>query len=542
MNSSTRHVKRTIVWIVCAALIFVAVRITKISRYAPGEGRGNELVGVMHVHSIHSDGGESFAAIAEKAARAGLDFVVMTDHGNPSRPDEPAPADPVFIVGSEVTTDAGHLLAVGDSVPTYNYSPEPIEAVRDVASQGGFSVIAHPMNERIPWTEWPPPPADGMEVINADSEWRETTRATLARTLPLYWLNPVYFHLRLLHYPRAPLRAFDHEASLRRILLFAGLDAHNNIRLSPEKSLHFPDYLPLFRTLRLRIPGGVARTRENIVEALRRGAFYVSLDGLASGSGFDFTATVSGRTYRMGDVVDAGTISLRVVSPKGSRLRLLHNGREIAASSSGSLTADVSMPGAYRAEAYRLDQPFDPELPWILSNPIFLGKRYLERPQLPAARVATALERGVPVAPDRFRVENDPLSDGEYDGARLRFRIGKTADPRVSPFVALSLRHQPALTPSARFLLVTRSDRTYRFWLEVRTAARSYRASVKSTPELAGSVVELHGMRPLAREPGYPAPPVGTSEIYIVFDRDAVPKGTSGELWLQSFSVDGWEQ
>ena len=41
--------------------------------------------GVDHVHSTFSDGKGDLTEIASEAAAAGLDFVLLTDHGTPNR-------------------------------------------------------------------------------------------------------------------------------------------------------------------------------------------------------------------------------------------------------------------------------------------------------------------------------------------------------------------------------------------------------------------------------------------------------------------------
>ena len=47
------------------------------------------IPGVIHVHSVRSDGRGTPDEIAEAAARAGLKFVVITDHGDGTRAPEP---------------------------------------------------------------------------------------------------------------------------------------------------------------------------------------------------------------------------------------------------------------------------------------------------------------------------------------------------------------------------------------------------------------------------------------------------------------------
>ncbi len=48
------------------------------------------IPGILHIHSVRSDGRGTPEEIAHAAARAGLKFIVITDHGDATRtPDAP---------------------------------------------------------------------------------------------------------------------------------------------------------------------------------------------------------------------------------------------------------------------------------------------------------------------------------------------------------------------------------------------------------------------------------------------------------------------
>ncbi len=532
----SRKLRRILTGFVCILLLFLSAFVTKISRYSPEERAGTELIGVIHVHSTHSDGGGSFAAIAGKASLAGLDFVVMTDHGSPTRPEEKPPDSPLFIIGSEVSTDAGHMLAIGNTPPAYEFSPVPDQAVEDIASEGGFSVIAHPFHMKTPWEQWPLPPADGMEVINADSDWRGASWMKIATSLPLYWLNPVYFHLKFLHYPTESIRAFDHEAAQRHFLLFAGLDAHARIELSQQMVLHIPDYLPLFKTLRIRIPGKVPKTREAIIAALRHGSFYISIDGIASGTGFGFKALDGKVSYAMGDVVPRGPVRIEALTEAGCRIRIMRNGIEVA-SGDGRVSFVTIDSGAYRAEVYRpkRSHPFDPNVPWILSNPIFVGAQYADQP--PLSKAPGLAPEKLLFESRRFHAEADYLSRANYDGSHLHFRIGQSRDPRAWPVVALCLRTPLQLATSDSFVIRLHSDRIYRIWLQVHQGEMIFRASVKSHVEASLQVVKMTDLQPVPEMAGRTLDPGKITGIYLVFDRRSVAAGTEGHVWLESVGI-----
>ncbi|MEW6368506.1 MAG: hypothetical protein AB1714_28080 [Acidobacteriota bacterium] len=525
-------------WLAAAAglVILLSIPLARILRYTPDVRPGDGQAGVMHVHSVESDGGGDFDEIARKAAEAGLDFVVVTDHGNPSRPTRKPPAKPVLIIGSELSTDAGHLLALAYGNPTYNFPPDPAEAAADVESLGGFVVLSHPFNDRIPWRQWPFPLSTGMEVLNGDSEWREVGWWKLAVTLPSYWLNPAYFHLRLMHYPRQALEAFDREAADRVFYLFAGLDAHANLRVGRKRSLRFPDYLPLFRTLVLRMRPDVSGDKDAIMDALRHGRFYVSIDGLASGAGFRFDAQSGTGRYGMGDVVPDPPVELEASADEGSMLRIRRNGAVVAAGIT-QLRYQAADPGAYRVEVRRPlgSHPFDPEIPWILSNPIFVGSKYAQqRPPRPAAAPPPA---GVAFETSRFNVERDSSSACEYDGSRLHFRLGSGASAQSWPVVALCWRTPPPLEPGDRFLVRLRSDRTYRLWFQAHVGTKIYRTSLKASSISDTRVVDLDRLSPTPEAAGTAFDPHRVTGIFFVLDRQCVPLGTEGDIWMESFAL-----
>ncbi|ESP87308.1 CehA/McbA family metallohydrolase [Candidatus Halobonum tyrrellensis] len=101
-----------------------------------------------HVHSEGSyDGHEPVELLLEQASEIGLDGIVVTDH---DRIDESLRAAElaadyglVGIPGVEVSTAAGHLLAIG-----VEERPEPhrsfAETVTEVRDLGGAAVVPHP--------------------------------------------------------------------------------------------------------------------------------------------------------------------------------------------------------------------------------------------------------------------------------------------------------------------------------------------------------------------------------------------------------------
>ena len=105
----------------------------------------------LHVHSSLSyDGRDSVDTLLEKAQDASLDALAITDHDefDASREAvEKAPAyDLIGIPGMEVTSNAGHILALGisEAVPTGLTFVETLDRIHE---QGGIAVVPHPFQE-----------------------------------------------------------------------------------------------------------------------------------------------------------------------------------------------------------------------------------------------------------------------------------------------------------------------------------------------------------------------------------------------------------
>src|SRR5688572_20862656 len=124
--------------------------------------------GAYHVHTTRSDGHGDKAAVAAAAARAGVKFVILTDHGDGTRPpDPPAYLNGVLMLdGVEISTDEGHYVAFDMARAPYPLGGGSDAVVEDVARLGGFGVAAHPDSAKasLRWTS--SAPIDGIEWLN----------------------------------------------------------------------------------------------------------------------------------------------------------------------------------------------------------------------------------------------------------------------------------------------------------------------------------------------------------------------------------------
>jgi hypothetical protein len=128
----------------------------------------------LHVHSLYSDGAHDIPAIlGHVAEHTDLKIVAITDHDCIAGSLEASFLAPRYgievVVGQEVTTNRGHLLAlfIQEQIPTGLSIPEAVDAVH---SQGGLAVLAHPFDRiaNSPMRHRPYPTADDWLSFNLD--------------------------------------------------------------------------------------------------------------------------------------------------------------------------------------------------------------------------------------------------------------------------------------------------------------------------------------------------------------------------------------
>lgn len=139
------------------------------------------LAGDLHVHSEHSDGTETVAAVALRAARAGLDFVVVGDFNTVSHfrdVDEAAGRSGIRVIPAQtVAIDTGHALVVG-SPDWVDLRIEPAVWAAEVWARGGVISANHPVKADSGWICPLPRPVDLAEIWSGN--WDRRHRAPLA--------------------------------------------------------------------------------------------------------------------------------------------------------------------------------------------------------------------------------------------------------------------------------------------------------------------------------------------------------------------------
>jgi predicted metal-dependent phosphoesterase TrpH len=105
----------------------------------------------LHAHSAASyDGRDPVEFLLEQAAAVGLDALAVTDHDTFEASQRAAELAPEFglvgIPGMEVTSDAGHVLALGisEAIPAGLSFEDTLDRIHEA---GGIAVVPHPFQK-----------------------------------------------------------------------------------------------------------------------------------------------------------------------------------------------------------------------------------------------------------------------------------------------------------------------------------------------------------------------------------------------------------
>ena len=518
--------------------------------------------GAIHVHTRRSDGSGTVEQIAAAAARAGLRFVVLTDHGDGRRP----PSGPEYLYGVlcidavEISTTGGHVLALGlPGRAPFRLGGEPRDVVDDIARLGGFSIAAHPdsFKSSLRWEDWRTS-FDGIEWLNADSEWRDESRSALVRGLFTYPFRKVETMTALLDRPSRAIQEWDTLTAQRPVVALAAADAHASMAIGrwsnpygDRSPLAIPGYEQLFRVFSIALPrvtltGDAYADASAVVGEIRQGHVYSSIDALARPGRLAFSAKSGGTTAGTGDrLTPSGPVTFTVTTtaPPGALVRLLRNGAQVASGTERTLRHETrETSGAYRVEVTLPGSPGEPPVPWLMSNPIYVGAFEPHREDRPShAGESTPKYTDGGLGPE-WAIEKTPLADGLFDvvptlsGTEIMWRYALAGGEREGPYVALIMRTTPDIAPYEGLTFSARANRPGRMWVQVRahteTGAGEWRRSVYLDDTMRKAVIrfdDMHSMSGHGPLRGYRA---GIESILFVVDDTHTPIGTAGQIWI----------
>ena len=527
--------------------------------------------GVVHVHTDVSDGGGTPQDVAAAAREAGLGFVAITDHNTvDAKPFEGYRDGVLVLVGSELSTTAGHIVALGIPDPAFRFSGDALDGLADVRDLGGIAFAAHPTSPRADfrWTGWDLPGPWGIELLNGDSQWRAAGWPRLLRLAATYPFNPVYGLTGSLTDPTDTLARWDALLARRATPGVAGADAHARAMVTRKLSIPFPSYRAVFGLARNHVlldhplTGAADADARAIVEALGRGRSYVAIDGLAPADGIAFMAEANGQRWTMGDTVTPQA-GLRIHAegrmPRGARVVILEDGKAVA-EGRGAAAIDGAGPGIYRTEV-RLDGW---DVPWVLTNAINVADdatvvrrraaaEWASDPPAPATSlVLDSFDAGSGFAPacDSASSHRDPAVDaaGGADGkgaALLDFTIAPTTPQHPDVFCALVDGRPRDLTGHTGIAFSIRGDGAYRVWFQVRDANPAsaeegtewWFASVKTGPDWRRVAIPFARLRSINPKTDGRLDLDRIRALVFVVDKGAEKPGTTGRIWIDDLGA-----
>ena len=555
-----------------AVAVFVAVTIPPrpIALDAPTDGT---VTGIIHIHTSRSDGLSSPDEIAAAAAKAGLKFLIFTDHGDATRKPDPPQyrAGVLCLDGVEISTNGGHYVAIDMPASPFPLAGEARDVVEDVRRLGGFGIAAHPDSPKpqLRWTEWQAP-IDGIELLNPDTAWRLwvqqangeagrwDARRRLLSALIDYPFRPAAVIASLVQTSRA-VPDWQGLIARRRVVAIAGVDAHAKIAprsADPGDSryaLPFPGYQSSFRVLSIHIKperpfsGDAAADSRVLMRAIRAGHLYTAVDGAATPASFAFTATNEHGTVNEGDELGAGgAVTLQVTSnaPPGFTA-IIWNGAAVVSTDHHARDLRVQAPagpGVYWVEIRAAGQPT--QVPWIRSNPIYVRSAEAGAPPSPR----TAATTSVPIFDgdtEGWRVEHDPTSLAAIDrapivgGAELRLRYGLAGGPPAGQVTALAFDTPRGLADYDRLSFSIRAEHPMRISVQLRAgddqgpAARErWKRTVYVDASAHDRTIFFDDLTPVGRTHTF-APVLGAIRtILFVIDATNTKPGDSGRVWI----------
>jgi hypothetical protein len=539
-----------------AALVAVFALLPPLPASAPAPSwapAGTAVRGVFHVHTKRSDGTGTVAEVADAAAKAGLQFVIITDHGDGTRtPDPPAYISGVLCIDAvEISTTGGHYAALGMGRAPYPLAGEPRDVADDVRRLGGFGIVTHPLSAKpdLAWLGWDAR-IDAIEWLNGDSVWRDAPASRLLGAAWTYPFRPTPSIASLYGRPKAIAR-WDGLLAGGRVVGLAGADAHARLGFRDGREpyvdpviLRVPSYESAFEVASLRVGLPQSLTRDAardagaIVGAIRDGHVHAVVDALAAPALFEFTARSGGVSANQGDTLpgtEPVVVRVRANPPHGGWIALFRNGAEVHRVSASELVYAGDRPGAYRAEVWLPARGDDGFVPWIVGNPIYVGEP--ERPAGPAPVDVGGPSVRLETADSLWGVERDARSLAELeraaDGIGLRFTLADV--PGGAPFAALDAT--TTIPPGSTGLAFRGSaDRPMRLSVQVRVVTagegKRWQRSIYLDQTIRDFVMPFTDMTPAGVLASGPADVANVRTILFVADTVNTARGSSGRFLL----------
>lgn len=328
--------------------------------------------GAIHIHTRLSDGTGDIDLISKAAKKAGLDFIIITDHNHYDN-DEGIFNGVYVIKAQEISPkNENHYLTFGvnETIQPDNNAKIYIDKVRE---KGGFGFAAHPdegtytdnngviyprknSNHCIPWTDKTILP-DGIEIWNWFSNWADNLDDSNLFTLAYAYL----FKHKIVKAPSAITLSWWDKLNMDSpeiIPAIGGVDAHALKLYRYIIPVTVFPYETCFNTITnfIHITNELSENfniaKKQILTAIKNGNITI-INRTTSKLLPKIYITNSNENFAPGSKVNLdNNTTLHFVSNKPLRICLIYNGSVISDVISNEFSYKINEIGKYRVEAY----------------------------------------------------------------------------------------------------------------------------------------------------------------------------------------------
>jgi len=335
--------------------------------------------GATHIHTHYSDGTGNIKDIAVAAKKAGLKWIIITDHNNLAglKNDEEGWYNGVaVIIGEEISPETSdHYLAFGikeEISPDTGYK----NYIKKVTEQGGLGFVAHPdesltrKNDLKPlrWLNWDVQGFTGLEIWNYLSDLVDNYDPKKA----LFWY---LCRNKLLSGPTQKVLGWWDSLNNQTdkiVPAIGGVDVHCFHYKYKGVGLKIFPYSNSFKTvtnllyLDRRLSDDFEQAKIQILNALENGNNIIMNRIWNKGENYPgFYVKNSQKKAYVGESVNLDKEAAIIVKfSKKAKIKLIHDGTIIMETEDNKLLFDNLKTGKYRVEAYYKNRP------WIFTNPI----------------------------------------------------------------------------------------------------------------------------------------------------------------------------
>ena len=334
-------------------------------------------IGALHIHSTYSDGRKDIDFIINQAAKAGLKWIIVTDHNNlDAIKHEGYKKGVCVIAGSEITPPtANHLLAFGTN-KVIDYTIGAKNYIDEVHKQGGVCFVAHPDeninrdNKQMPlrWEDWSIDTFDGLEIWNYLTDW--TDRYSINKSVVLQFINR---HKKATGPTKNVLAWWDRLNNNKEEIVPAicGIDAHAFDFRKLNAPFRISDYYDFFcainQIIYLDTPlsTDIMEAKKQIILALKNANSLIINRKIFKNTNVEYYIQDKEKKTYSGEYATVGNYAKLIFKiPQKALIRIILDGTIVFEKEAKIIEYDNIENGKYRVEVYKND------CPWIFTNPI----------------------------------------------------------------------------------------------------------------------------------------------------------------------------